>query len=491
MSRRNFPALLLIVFLFFAGLQGAFAADASDQAVSLQNAFIEVAKRVGPAVVSISTVHTEKVGVRRHSFGGLGGSPFEDDFLDRFFKDFFEGVPEEREFQQRGLGSGVIIDADGLILTNEHVVKGADKITVTLADGRKFDGQVKGADARSDLAVIKIKAKGLPFAELGNSDEVKIGQWAIAIGNPFGYMVGSSQPTMTVGVVSALERSIRTAPAMNRDYTGLIQTDAAINPGNSGGPLVDINGRVIGVNVAIFSTSGGYQGIGFAIPVNRGKENIPVLAQGKRILYGWIGVQVQDLNEQLAQYFGLPDTKGALIVEVIPDGPAEKAGLQAGDVVKSYNGEEVQNTQKFVEKVSRTKAGTNAAIGVLRSGREFKITIRIEPRPEDAAQFAEKGQPQPSSDATKKWRGIEISNITPQIAKRYGIQAETGVFVYKVDINSPAYQAGLRVGDIIEQINRIDVNNVSDFGKAVSSAKGDALIRTGRGYAIVKEETSQ
>lgn len=459
------------LFVFVAGIHSAFAQDAA----ALQGAFIDVAKKVGPAVVSISTVHTERIGVRRYRFGA---SPFNDELFDRFFRDFFEGIPKQKEFQQRGLGSGVIISQDGLILTNEHVIKGADEITVTLPDGRKFKGQIKGADPRSDLAVIKIEAQGLPFAQLGDSDEVKIGQWSIAIGNPFGYMVGSSEPTMTVGIVSALGRSIRTQPELDKDYAGLIQTDAAINPGNSGGPLVDINGKVIGINVAIFSTSGGYQGIGFAIPVNRAKENIPDLAQGKKIQYGWIGVRIQDLDEQLSKFFKLPDTNGVLVIEVVKDTPASAAGLKERDVITGFNAIKINNVQQLVENISHSKIGSAAKLSVTRDGKPLTLTINIAARSEETAKQIQKAQPKTQEGLTRQWRGIEVSED----------EGRPGVVVSKLDPNSPAYNAGLRIGDVIEEMNRIQINSLTDFSDVVGSLKGDALVRTARGYTIVKEE---
>ena len=281
-------------------LKGAAAADPPMSAAEeMQQHFVDVAKRIGPAVVSISTEVTEKVQMQSR-----------DEMFNQFFEDFFGQMPQ-REFKQRGLGTGVIINADGYILTNEHVVHGADKVTVTLPDGREFKGETKGADIRSDLAIVKIAAKNLPFAELGNSDAVKIGHWAIAIGNPFGFAVGGNEPTVTVGVISAIHRSIR--GPMDRDYSDLIQTDAAINPGNSGGPLVNLDGKVIGINAAIFSTTGGYQGLGFAVTSNKAKAILDQLIQGKKIRYGWLGVNVQPVTQELADYFKLDSKEGDLI----------------------------------------------------------------------------------------------------------------------------------------------------------------------------------
>jgi len=304
-------------------------APASFEGFRMEDAIINVANIAGKAVVSISTEHTQKLrgGGRRFFRTPFRSSPFsEDESFRRFFDDFFGEMPD-REYKQMGLGSGVIIDGEGYILTNEHVISDADKITVTLPDGREFKGEVKGKDVRSDLAIIKINAKDLPACALGDSDNLKIGQWVVAVGNPFGFALQNPEPTVTAGVISALHRSIgRIAP--NRDYGDLIQTDAAINPGNSGGPLVNLKGEIVGINVAIFSTSGGYEGVGFAIPINNAKKIISFLKEGKKILYGWLGVTVQDLSEDMAKYFGCPDKNGVLVGKVLENSPAQKAGMK-------------------------------------------------------------------------------------------------------------------------------------------------------------------
>lgn len=448
---------------------------AIETAEELENAFIAVSDAVGPAIVSISTVHKETA--QRYYFGGPQ-SPFGDEFFDRFFKDFFEGMP--REFEQRGLGSGVIIDKDGYILTNEHVIRDADKITVTLPDGRKFDGAIKGKDARSDLAIIQIKAKDLPFAKLGDSDSVKIGQWAIAIGNPFGFAVGSSEPTLTVGVISALNRSIRVGEA-NRDYADLIQTDAAINPGNSGGPLVNLKGEVIGINVAIFSTTGGYQGIGFAIPVNRAKDILGDLIEGRKILYGWLGVNIQDMTPELAQYFGLPDEEGVLVANVLKDSPAEKGGLKEGDVIRKFDGKKVKKSNDVVKMVSATKVGSEAEIEIIRDKAPKILKIQIGERPAEIAQGAQQEGP-----AT--WRGLQVSDITEPIAQRLRIEVKEGVIVLSVEPESPASLAGMRPGDIITKINDFEIKNKQDYDSAITKTEGTALVRTERGFVVIKAE---
>lgn len=342
--------------------------DITPQAASLEgfdmeDAVIKVAALTGKAVVSISTERTSRVQGMRTPFGE---SPFDqNDPLRKFFEDFFGQVPE-REYKQVGLGSGVIIDREGYILTNQHVVSEAEKITVTLPDGREFKGELKGQDVRADLAVIKINARNLPAAFLGDSNKLRIGEWVVAIGNPFGFALQSTEPTVTVGVVSALHRSLGRAVSIDKDYGDLIQTDAAINPGNSGGPLVNLKGEIVGINVAIFSTSGGYQGVGFAIPINNAKRIIERLIEGKKILYGWLGVTVQDLTEDLAEYFGLADKNGALAVGVMESSPAQKAGLKEGDVIRKFDDKPVNNVRELLNLVNMTEVGRKIKIDLIR-----------------------------------------------------------------------------------------------------------------------------
>ncbi|TRZ49588.1 MAG: Do family serine endopeptidase [Dehalococcoidia bacterium] len=457
------------------------AADNSSgqyYADSLEGSFIRVAEEVGPAVVSISTEHVARIR------GGMYESPFgRDEFFDRFFRDFFSEMPE-REFTQFGLGSGAIIDKSGYILTNEHVIRDADKITVTLTDGREFEGKIRGKDERSDLAVIEIEADDLPIVRLGDSDKARIGQWAIAIGNPFGYTVQSSKPTLTVGVVSALDRSIPVSMGRGRDYSGLIQTDAAINPGNSGGPLVNIKGEMIGINVAIFSTTGGYQGVGFAIPINAAKEILNALIEGRKVLYGWLGVSVQDIDDTLAGYFSLPDKEGVIIAKVVPDSPAQTGGLKEGDVVRRFDGEKVKDLKSLLQIVSRTEVGKNVTIRVVRDKKEIPVSVKIGERPTETGDIRQ----EPASE--KIWRGLEISNITAEIVSSYRIGQMSGIIVTNTESGSPAQEAGIKPGDTIDMINNKPVNNADEYYSIVSSTKGDALIRTSRGFTVIKEPKS-
>lgn len=456
------------------------------QEMGIEDAVINVANTTGKAVVSISTEYTAKIrGTRRYSFNypfGGGESPFgEDEFFRKFFDDFFGEIPD-REYKQIGLGSGVIIDSEGYILTNEHVIDEADKITVTLSDGREFKGEVKGKDARSDLAIIKINAHNLPVASLGDSGSLKIGQWVVAIGNPFGFVMQNPEPTVTAGVISALHRSLGRTLSRDKDYNDLIQTDAAINPGNSGGPLVNLKGEIVGINVAIFSTSGGYQGIGFAIPINSAKRIISRLIEGKKILYGWLGVTVQDINDDLARHFGLSDKNGALVAKVLENSPAQKAGIKEGDIIRKFDERLINNVRELLSIVGVAEVGRKAKVLVIRDKRELTLEVEIGERPENL----EKAE---SSISGNIWRGLEVEDLNSESARRFRVEEKRGVVVVNVLANSPADEAGIIPGDVILEINKQTVKNISDYEKIVNRLKGNVLIRTGRGYCVIKENS--
>lgn len=337
---------------------------AMEKAASLQAAFIRVAKDVGPAVVAVYNIQRARV----QGYVVRPGRYFD---LDEFLRQY------DSPIERRSIGSGVIIDPAGYILTNEHVVGNADAIEIVLPDGRKLSGRVAGKDARSDMAVIKIDAEGLPAAALGDSDGVKTGQWAIAIGNPFGIVEENPMPTMTVGVVSALHRKLGGTNVGGRYYGDLIQTDAAINPGNSGGPLLNLKGEIVGINAAIISPSGAYAGIGFAIPVNRAKEVLDQLKRGKAIEYGWLGVGVQSLDRELAAEFKVPDAFGALVVTVLPESPAAAAGFAVGDVIRECDGRPVKDADALMEEIGRTQAGKAMHLKVMREGKEIAVDATV------------------------------------------------------------------------------------------------------------------
>ena len=454
----------------------------SFEGFRMEDAIINVAGVTGKAVVSISTEHTARIkGGRGYSSNPFGASPFGgDESLRRFFDDFFGQMPE-REYKQIGLGSGSIIDPEGYILTNEHVIGGADKISVRLPDGREFKGEVKGVDVRSDIAIIKINARNLPVANLGDSDNLKIGQWVVAIGNPFGFAMQNPEPTVTAGVISALHRSLGRTVSRDRDYNDLIQTDAAINPGNSGGPLVNLKGEVVGINVAIFSTSGGYQGIGFAIPINNAKRVISRLIEGKKILYGWLGVTVQDLTDDLVKYFGLPDKNGVLVAKVLENSPAQKGGIKESDCIRQFDNKTVNNVRELLNAVGKAEVGRKVKVLVIRDKKELTLDVEIGERPQDLEQVS-------SYVESGKWRGLEVEDITLKNAQRFRIEEKAGIVVTDVDSNSPADDAGVIPGDVILEINKQAVKNISDYQKITKALKGNALIRTSRGYFIVKGE---
>lgn len=475
-------------FVFFFLLTGFTAAVADSD---MQNAVVNVANTAGRAVVSISSEQTHKIpGVKRYYFGGspFGGSlsPEEDEFFRRFFGDFFGNIPD-REFKQRGLGSGVVIDKEGYILTNEHVVGNADKITVTLADGREFKAEIKGVDSRSDLAVIKINAANLPIAALGNSDNLKIGEWAVAIGNPFGFAMQNPEPTVTVGVISALHRTLKINLSENKDYNDLIQTDAAINPGNSGGPLVNLNGEIIGINVAIFSTSGGYQGLGFAIPVNNAKRIISRLIEGKKIVYGWIGVSVQDLTDDLADYFGLADKKGVLVGKVLENGPADKGGIKEKDIIKKLDDVPVNNVRELLNIVGKSQSGHKLKINLIRDRKIMNIEVSVGQRPDTSDEETNNELPEQGTTQSSIWRGLTVRELNKETMKRFVIIEQKGVIIVDIESESSSDTSGLDVGDIILEINKRPINNLSDYQSAVKAIKEDCLVKTQRGYFLLKK----
>lgn len=481
------------LFLVLVFLTLSLAANAQSQntieGLRMEDAIINVASLTGKAVVSISTEHVTKMpGMKRYYFGSPFGenSPFGDnDPFQRFFEDFFGGTPN-REYKQVGLGSGVIIDDEGYILTNEHVVAQADKITVTLPDGREFKGEVKGQDQRSDLAVVKINARNLPVAQLGDSDALKIGQWVVAIGNPFGFALQNPEPTVTVGVISALHRSLGRTVSQERDYNDLIQTDAAINPGNSGGPLVNLKGEIVGINVAIFSTSGGYQGVGFAIPVNNAKRIITNLIEGKKVLYGWLGINAQDLNEELTQYFGVSNKTGVLVAGILKDGPAEKGGIKEGDIITKLDDKNINNTRELLSILARAEVGKKVKITVIRDKKEQLLGVVIGERPLDLEK-AVTASGQPAESVSGAWRGIKVDEINSNYAKRLRLEAQEGVVVVDIEPNSQADDSGIIPGDVIVQINKQKVSNLADYRKVTAGIKGAVLVRTLRGYFIIKE----
>lgn len=454
----------------------------------LEKATIKVASEVGRSVVSISSVAKEKIENRMHyqsPFGDSEGDPFR-----RFFDEFFGELPD-RELKRMGLGSGVIIAPDGYILTNEHVIDGATEIKVKLSDGREFDAQVKGMDTRSDLAVIKINAKDLPAAKLGSSDDLQIGEWIVAIGNPFGFAIENPEPTVTVGVVSALHRFVPALGRRDRNYDDLIQTDAAINPGNSGGPLVNLEGEVIGINTAIITTSGGYQGLGFAIPVSKAKVIVAKLIKGEAVSYGWLGASIQNLNEDLKGYFNVKEDKGVIVVKIFKDSPAASAGLKEGDLVLDFGGKPVKATRDLVRMVSFSPVGSIVAMKILRDGKEMTLNVKIGRSPKDLATRDESdnaAETDTQTQAVVSFRGMQVEDISAQKRRRHTVQPDSGVVVARIEDDSPAERSGLVVGDVITRLGNMEVKDKESFQKAASKTKGTWLIKAVRGFFVVKEK---
>ncbi len=436
---------------------------AIEEAIRLSRAFAIVAQKAEPAVVF---VEVEKTVVRKgpEEFPFPFGNPFDffgPDFFERFFQHRFP-----RKFKQMGAGSGFIVSKDGYILTNNHVVADADKIIVKLADGREFKAKIVGTDPSSDVAVLKINAKDLPVLPLGDSDKIEVGEWVLAIGNPFGLT-----QTVTVGVISAKGRS----GVGITDYEDFIQTDAAINPGNSGGPLVNLRGEAIGMNTAIFTRSGGYMGIGFAIPINMVKIIMKQLITTGKVTRGWLGVVIQELNEDLAHSFGLEKPEGALITEVAENSPAAKAGLKPGDVIIAYNGKRVKNVAELRTMVALTQPGTKVKIVIVRNGRRKELTVTIGNQPSEFGALM--GQ-----DEFLKRLGLIVEPLTPQLADQFGYGLNEGVIITGVAPDSPAAMAGLRPGMLIEEVNRKKVSNMREFMKALAESR-----RTGKVLFLVRD----
>jgi serine protease Do len=381
---------------------------------------------------------------------------------------FFGNAPQH-SYKQRGLGSGFIISSDGFILTNNHVVAGADEVKVKLADNREFKAIVKGADEKLDLAVLKIDVKGaLPFAEFGDSDALQVGEWVMAIGNPFGL-----NQTVTSGIVSAKGRVIGSGP-----YDDFIQTDASINMGNSGGPLFDSTGKVIGINTAIVA---GGQGIGFAIPINMAKEVLPQLEKSGKVTRGWLGVAVQQMTPELSKSFGVQGEKGALVSEVIKDSPADKAGIKIGDIITEFDGKTVHEMHNISRYVAATPVGKKVKVKILRNGKPLEITVKIEKLKD--------GEEKPMPGEVEDRLGLTVMELNGDIAARMGIKETKGVVVTEVKSGSIAEDTGIAAGDIIREINGAVVNTKGDYDKAVSAQKKGTvmriLLRRGEGSLFV------
>ena len=440
--------------------------------------FAPIVKKVAPGVVKIVVTSKAANVSMPEGFG------FNDPFWRRFFGDQFGRQMPNRQPntpRQHGLGSGVIVTKDGYILTNNHVVDGADEVKVTLQDGQEFTAKVVGRDPKSDVAVIKIDAKNLPVVPMADSDKVQVGDIVLAIGNPFG--VGQ---TVTTGIVSATGRGNLGI----EDYEDFIQTDAAINPGNSGGALVDVEGRLIGINTAIFSRTGGNQGIGFAIPSDLARNVMDCLIQDGHVTRGYLGVMIQDVTPALAKEFKLKDATGALIGDVVPKGPADKAGFKVGDVVLDYNGKKVTDSRRLRLAVGETKPGTTVPVKILRNGesKTLEVTVREMPGSE---QLAKNNTPNGTDNGTLN--GVAVGDLDQQTRQELKLPANVkGVVITEVQPDSPAAEAGLKQGDVIQEINRHPVTTADEAIRLTENTKDKVtLLRIwsngGSHYVVVDE----
>jgi len=492
---RRLPGLVLGGAVLVAGVAMAFSPNAGDSKKSASDpvplameerpmtregkiggSFAPVVKKVAPSVVKVTTSAKMKTA----SLPGMPGG--DDDMLRRFFGDQFGrgGRPRmDRMPSQRGLGSGVLVSRDGYILTNNHVVEGADEVKVTMQDGRDFTAKIVGRDPKTDVAVLKIDAKDLPHLEMADSDQTEVGDLVLAVGNPFG--IGQ---TVTMGMVSAIDRA-----TLGLDYEDFIQTDAAINPGNSGGALVDTEGRLIGINTAILSHSGGNQGIGFAIPTNLARDVMDSLVKDGKVTRGYLGVTIQDVTPALAKQFKLEDRKGALVGDVVPSGPAEKAGIESGDVIMAFDGKDVRDSRHLKLQVARTKPGEAVAAKVLRDGsiKNLKVTVKELPGSQDLS----KADNKPADEGTLN--GVTVDDLNAATRRQHNIpESVKGVLVTDVEGDSPAYEAGLRPGDVLLEINREAVHTAEEAVKLTENpADKTSLLkvwsRGGSRFVVVDE----
>ncbi|MFH1912190.1 MAG: DegQ family serine endoprotease [Pseudomonadota bacterium] len=440
--------------------QAAATAVVSAGSPMVPGNFSDLAEKVRTGVVNIQV--SKKV--TNAGFERFRGNPFGDrnPFGDFFgpFGGFGNNAPERR---QQGVGSGFIMSRDGYVLTNNHVVEDADRIKVKLAGGKEFDGKIVGRDPKTDLALVKIVGDSdFQPLKLGNSDDLKVGNWVVAVGSPFGL-----EQTVTAGIVSAKGRVIGSGP-----YDNFIQTDASINPGNSGGPLINLEGEVVGINTAIIASG---QGIGFAIPINMAKEIALQLQKRGHVTRGLLGVAIQDVTPELAKSLGLKESKGALVSQVVPGGPADKAGIEQGDVIVNFDGRPVGDSKDLSRIVASTPVGKTVTVNLLRDGKEVERQAKVGEMEEENTSAA-KSPIHPSL-------GVTVQNVTPQVARELGLKKSAGVVVTGVEPGSPAAEAMIHVGDVIQAVNRKPVKNVDDFAKIVEKDKsgGSLLLLVQRG----------
>jgi serine protease Do len=427
-------------------------------AEQLSSAFAAAAAKATPSVVTVYTETT--VQAPKDAFGSDDGSrsPYDQFFGDDFFRKFFETPEPHGNMKRAGLGSGVVLDKNGIILTNNHVVDDADNIKVRLIDGREFVAKVKGRDPQTDLAVLTIDAKGLQSIQMGDSDKARVGDWVLAVGSPLNPQLEHS---VTSGIISAKGRS---AVGLSQ-YEDYIQTDAAINPGNSGGALVDLEGNLIGINTAIASQNGGFSGIGFAIPANlAGKIADDILQHGK-VVRGWLGVSIQNISPEMAKALDLDTNKGAIVTSVDDDSPAAKAGMKTEDVIVKIDGRPIDNVTELATRVAGSSPGTTISVEAVRQGKtkDFKVTL---------GELTAKNEQLARGQETHSNLGLVVANFTPELAQKYGIaKNEHGVIVSNVEPDGIAAQIGIREGDLIVEVNRQEVRSAREFDSEMRKVK--------------------
>jgi serine protease Do len=437
------------------------SAPAEQTMDGISQLFERAALKVSPSVVPITA---EQV-VEAQSQFGMPDEALRDFFGEDFFKRFFGQPPQEQKRTVRSLGSGVIVSADGYVLTNNHVVANAEKLFVVIGEKKNYPAKVVGTDPQTDVAVIRIEADGLPAATLGNSDAVSVGQWVIAVGNPFELM-----HTITAGIISAKGRS----SVGLADYEDFFQTDASINPGNSGGALADLNGNIIGINTAIATPSGGSIGIGFAIPINMARQVMDSLISKGKVVRGYLGLLPQDIDETLAKALSLKTTEGVLIGDVTPGGPADQAGIKRGDVILGFDGNKVGGATQLRLMIAEMAPKTKIKVSLLRQGRTMDVTVVLAEKPK-TPQEQVPAQEQPEGQTGEKL-GLGLQDLTPDVAAQLGYEKEKGALVADVAPGSPAEDAGLGRGDLIKEVNRAPIGSVREFEKAIKSFKAGDVI---------------
>ncbi len=429
--------------------------------VQTEQTFVEIARAVTPAVVNISTTRMIKKDEEVPVF------PFDDPFFRRFFgEEHPRRQQRPRERREPSLGSGVIVDSSGLIITNNHVIAKADEIKVLLGDKREFKGKVVGSDPKSDIAVIRIDASDLPTISWGDSGKLQVGEYVLTVGNPFGL-----NQTVTMGIVSAVGR----ANVGIADYEDFIQTDAAINPGNSGGAMVNSHGELVGINTAIFTQSGGYMGIGFAVPSNMARSVLESLVKSGKVIRGWLGISIQEVTPQLAEEFNLKESKGSLVADVLPGSPAERSGLRRGDVIVTFMGQKIENASQLRNLAAQTAVGTKATVVIIREKREKEVVIMVDEQPKDMSGAGEQGEQ--GERTSTLLNGVEVRNLTPELVKQFGLNRDDkGVLVTWVEPGSLVEEAGLQRGDLIMEVNRKSVQNMDEYDAAVSKARKETSV---------------